>query len=59
MALYAHGFDAVFTVDVDILVSRDGLKAIHADLGWSWVTFPHSLGARTFGIPNTASASSS
>jgi len=31
MALFAHGFER-FTQDVDILVSRDGLKAIHAHL---------------------------
>jgi hypothetical protein len=31
MALFAHGFER-FTQDVDILVSREGLKAIHAHL---------------------------
>jgi hypothetical protein len=31
MALFAHGFER-FTQDVDILVGRDGLKAIHAHL---------------------------
>jgi len=31
MALFAHGFKR-FTQDVDILVTRDGLKAIHAHL---------------------------
>jgi hypothetical protein len=31
MALFAHGFER-FTEDVDILVSRDSLKAIHAHL---------------------------
>jgi hypothetical protein len=31
MALFKHGFRR-FTEDVDILVSRDGLKAIHAHL---------------------------
>lgn len=32
MALEAHGFRRL-TVDVDLLVTRDGLKAIHAHLG--------------------------
>jgi hypothetical protein len=31
MALFAHGHER-FTEDIDILVSRDGLKAIHASL---------------------------
>ncbi len=37
MALYRHGFRR-FTEDVDILVTRDGLKQIHAKLsGLGWV----------------------
>jgi hypothetical protein len=38
MALFAHGFER-FTQDVDILVSRDGLRTIHARLeGLGYIT---------------------